>query len=233
MNAPTLIIIVAIAILMVFALRRAYRVFSLKDDCCGGGPKAPKAKKVAAVTVEDTDEANYPFSLDVKVEDNSRKKKRRVIILILLLLLLLSIGSCAMWQFSQPKADPGATVQAHEGKSDEEVIAELNRQAEESRMTISVSAKPKLEDGKVRVNVSNVAENKFSQTFTLSQDGVELYSSGLIAPGEVVEWCEAPDAHEGSATVTVQGCDPETGAPSGNPQSVAVAIVAADLSGNQ
>lgn len=170
---------------------------------------------------------------ETEQEDNSRKKKRRIIILILLLLLLLSIGSCAMWQFSQPKADPGATVQAHEGKSDEEVIAELNRQAEESRMTISVSAKPKLSDGKVRVNVSNVAENKFSQTFTLSQDGVELYSSGLIAPGEVVEWCEAPDAHEGSAIVTVQGCDPETGASSGNPQSVAVAIVAADLSGSQ
>ena len=60
---------------------------------------------------------------ETEQEDNSRKKKRRVIILILLLLLLLSIGSCAMWQFSQPKADPGATVQAHEGKSDEEVIA--------------------------------------------------------------------------------------------------------------
>ena len=123
---------------------------------------------------------------ETEQEDNSRKKKRRIIILILLLLLLLSIGSCAMWQFSQPKADPGATVQAHKGKSDEEVIAELNRQAEESRMTISVSAKPKLADGKVRVNVSNVADNKFSQTFTLSQDGVELYNSGLIAPGEVV-----------------------------------------------
>lgn len=119
---------------------------------------------------------------EVEQEDNSRKKKRRVVILILLLLLLLSIGSCAMWQFAQPKADPGATVQTHEGKSDEEVIAELNRQAEESRMTISVSAKPKLADGKVRVNVSNVAENKFSQTFTLSQDGIELYNSGLIAP---------------------------------------------------
>lgn len=74
MNAPTLIIIVAIAILMVFALRRAYRVFSLKDDCCGGGPKAPKAKKVAAVTVEDTDEANYPFSLDVKVKGMTCEK---------------------------------------------------------------------------------------------------------------------------------------------------------------
>ena len=172
---------------------------------------------------------------EVEQEDNSRKKKRRIILLILLLLLLLllSIGSCAMWQFAQPKADPGATVQNQEGKSDEEIIAELNRQAEESRMTISVSAKPKLADGKVRVNVSNVAENKFSQTFTLSQDGIELYNSGLIAPGEVVEWCEAPDAHEGSATVTVQGCDPETGAPSGNPQSVAVTIVAADSDGSQ
>ena len=74
MNAPTLIIIVVIAILMVFAVRHAYRVFSLKDDCCGGGPKAPKAKKVAVVTVEDTDEANYPYSLDVKVKGMTCEK---------------------------------------------------------------------------------------------------------------------------------------------------------------
>lgn len=74
MNAPTLIIIVVIAILMVFALRHAYRVFSLKDDCCGGGSKTPKAKKVAAVTVEDTDEANYPYSLDVRVKGMTCEK---------------------------------------------------------------------------------------------------------------------------------------------------------------
>lgn len=74
MNAPTAIIVVVIAILMVFAIRHAYRVFSLKDDCCGGGPKAPKAKKVAAVTVKDTDEANYPFSLDVKVKGMTCEK---------------------------------------------------------------------------------------------------------------------------------------------------------------
>lgn len=74
MNAPTVIIIIVIAILMVFALRRAYRVFSLKDDCCGGGSKTPKAKKVAAVTVEDTDEANYPYSLDVRVKGMTCEK---------------------------------------------------------------------------------------------------------------------------------------------------------------
>lgn len=74
MNAPTVIVIIVIAILMVFALRRAYRVFSLKDDCCGGGSKTPKAKKVAAVTVKDTDEANYPYSLDVKVKGMTCEK---------------------------------------------------------------------------------------------------------------------------------------------------------------
>ena len=74
MNAPTVIIVVVIAILMVFAIRHAYRVFSLKDDCCGGGPKASKAKRVAAATVEDTDEANYPFSLDVKVKGMTCEK---------------------------------------------------------------------------------------------------------------------------------------------------------------
>ena len=74
MNAPTLVIIVVIAILMVFAVRHAYRVFSLKDDCCGGGPKASKAKKVAVVTVEDTDEANYPYSLDVRVKGMTCEK---------------------------------------------------------------------------------------------------------------------------------------------------------------
>lgn len=74
MNAPTVIITIVIAILMVFALRRAYRVFSLKDDCCGGGPKTPKAKKVAAVTVKDTDKANYPYSLDVKVKGMTCEK---------------------------------------------------------------------------------------------------------------------------------------------------------------
>ena len=68
MNAPTIIIVVVIAILMVFAIRHAYRVFSLKDDCCGGGPKDPKAKKIATVVVKDTDEANYPYLLDVKVK---------------------------------------------------------------------------------------------------------------------------------------------------------------------
>lgn len=74
MNAPTVIIVVVVAILMVFAIRHAYRVFSLEDDCCGGGPKGPKAKKIATVVVKDTDEANYSYSLDVMVKGMTCEK---------------------------------------------------------------------------------------------------------------------------------------------------------------
>lgn len=74
MNAPTLIILIVIVVGMVFAGRRMYRVFSLKDDCCGGGPKEPKAKKTKAVEVEDTDEANYPHSLTVRVKGMTCEK---------------------------------------------------------------------------------------------------------------------------------------------------------------
>ncbi len=74
MNAPTLIILIVIIVGMVFAGRRMYRVFSLKDDCCGGGPKEPKAKKTKPVEVEDTDEANYPHSLNVRVKGMTCEK---------------------------------------------------------------------------------------------------------------------------------------------------------------
>lgn len=74
MNASTLILLIVIIVLMAFALRRAYRVFSLKDDCCGGGPKEPKAKKSKAVEVEDTDEANYDYSLTVRVKGMTCEK---------------------------------------------------------------------------------------------------------------------------------------------------------------
>ena len=77
MNAPTLILLIVIVVGMVFAGRRMYRVFSLKDDCCGGGPKDPKAKKAKKakpVEVEDTDEANYPHELTVRVKGMTCEK---------------------------------------------------------------------------------------------------------------------------------------------------------------
>ncbi len=66
MNVQTAVLLAVIVVAMLFAARRMYRVFSLKDDCCGGGAK-DTSKKFKAVRVSDTDEKNYKHSLDVKI----------------------------------------------------------------------------------------------------------------------------------------------------------------------
>lgn len=63
MNWQTWVLLAVIAVLVVFAGRHAIRTFFGKDDCCGGGScdNATPHKKVKAVKVSDTDEANYPY----------------------------------------------------------------------------------------------------------------------------------------------------------------------------
>lgn len=148
-----------------------------------------------------------------------------LVIVIILAILLAGAGGYMLWKSQQPVSDPGATIQSYDGKTTKEIQDELNRQAEESRMTISVAPKVRIKDGKARVNVINANDNKFDQTFTLEQDGKDVYKSGIIKVGEKVEWCDAADLKTGTATITVQAVDKKSGKPSGNPQSVSVEVV--------
>ncbi|WP_293844075.1 hypothetical protein [uncultured Parolsenella sp.] len=158
-------------------------------------------------------------------EGNAKRRPVRIVLAVLLALCLVGAGALAAWHFLAPKADAGATVTSFEGMSDDEIRAELDRQVEESRMTISVASKPQLQNGRVRVNVVNAQDSRFSQIFTLEQDGKVLYQSGIVSPGNTVEWVDAADAHTGEATITVSAADAETGKATGNPQSVTVEIV--------
>lgn len=148
-----------------------------------------------------------------------------LVIVIILAILLAGAGGYMLWKSQQPVSDPGATIQSYDGKTTKEIQDELNRQAEESRMTISVAPKVRIKDGKACVNVINANDNKFDQTFTLEQDGKDVYKSGIIKVGEKVEWCDAADLKTGTATITVQAVDKKSGKPSGNPQSVSVEVV--------
>lgn len=165
-----------------------------------------------------------------KDSDTDEKKKHHgktiaLVIVIILAILLAGAGGYMLWKSQQPVSDPGATIQSYDGKTTKEIQDELNRQAEESRMTISVTPKVRIKDGKARVNVINANDNKFDQTFTLEQDGKDVYKSGIIKVGEKVEWCDAADLKTGTATITVQAVDKKSGKPSGNPQSVSVEVV--------
>lgn len=179
----------------------------------GGNPEEKKEKSDKPEKDSDTDGKKH------------RGKTIALVIVIILAILLAGAGGYMLWKSQQPVSDPGATIQSYDGKTTKEIQEELNRQAEESRMTISVAPKVRIKDGKARVNVINANDNKFDQTFTLEQDGKNVYESGIIKVGEKVEWCDAADLKTGTATITVQAVDKKSGKPSGNPQSVSVEVV--------
>lgn len=162
-------------------------------------------------------------------EEGARKggKKRTALIAVLVAIALLAagIGAWSVWKANSSKGDAGATVTSYEGMTKEEIQADLDRKANESRMTISVAAVCKIDGENVRVNVVNDASNRFSQSFTLKQGGKTLYESGTIKPGETVEWCKAPGAEPGTATITVQAHDADSGKATGNPQAAQVTLV--------
>lgn len=195
--------------------------------------KEPEAKEhgdsVETVKGDSSEKDKKPDKPE-KDSDTDEKKKHHgktiaLVIVIILAILLAGAGGYMLWKSQQPVSDPGATIQSYDGKTTKEIQEELNRQAEESRMTISVAPKVRIKDGKARVNVINANDNKFDQTFTLEQDGKNVYESGIIKVGEKVEWCDAADLKTGTATITVQAVDKKSGKPSGNPQSVSVEVV--------
>lgn len=125
---------------------------------------------------EDPGDASGKAEATDREEKDGRRRKVPVIILLILALLLAFAGGFMLWKSMQPDVDPGATIQQTDGKTTAEIQKELDKIANESRMTISVAPTVQLKDGRARVNVINVEDNKFDQTFTLSQDGKNIYA---------------------------------------------------------
>lgn len=159
-----------------------------------------------------------------EVKKASKNKWLKVALGIILVLSLATSG-VLLWQYFHPASDGGATITTISNKTTEEIQADLDQQVKDSMMTISVSTKCKIEDGRVRVNVINAEKNKFDQSFELIQNDKVLYKSGLISPGQTVEWCDAKDAVEGDATITVYAHKTGEANTTGNPQSAAVSLV--------
>lgn len=114
------------------------------------------------------------------------------------------------------------------GMTKEEIQAELDRQARESMMTISLDMTPTLSaDGsKLAVRVANVEENRFNQLIEVEQDGKVIGSYKGLKPGEKLDEIDVTGAKPGAATVTVQAM--EDGEPSGNPSGFEVTIAASE-----
>ena len=163
------------------------------------------------------------------METENKTKKRGCILIIVGIVLLLGFGAFAGYQFWQSKQSGGGgtSIGTYEGKSREDIQAELDKQMLDSMMTISLDMTPTLsKDGKqLNVRVVNVEDNKFEQIVTVEQNGKVLGSYKGLKPGETLDYIDVNDCKVGKASVKVQKLDSESGEPSGNASAFEVEIV--------
>ena len=152
-------------------------------------------------------------------------KKRRALIVVGVLLLALCAGDACL---ALKGGKTGGATLGYDDMTKEEIQAELDRQARESMMTISLDMTPTLSaDGsKLAVRVANVEENRFDQLIEVEQDGKVIGSYKGLKPGEKLDEIDVTGAKTGDATVTVQAM--EDGEPSGNPSGFEVTITASE-----
>lgn len=143
--------------------------------------------------------------------------------------LLLAAAALTLWMvLPRPSEAGGATIASYEEMDIDAIQDELDRQARASMMTVAVSPVCTLqEDGTLSLHIVNDEGNTLAQSFTISQDNTVLFESGCMEPGEEISSCRPEGIVEGSALITVQGLDRETGSPTGSPAAVEVSVRAA------
>lgn len=154
-----------------------------------------------------------------------------VIIIILIILLLRSCpGSGNI--VTELEHDPNAALGQLEGKTQEEIQAELNRIVEEGMFNISINSTPVFETGDSAgsLRIENIPANHYNMTvkITLEETGETIYQSGLIEPNHHIEndtldVVLSKGTYAAIATFTAH--DPNTGAEMGKAAAKITIIV--------
>ncbi|MDD4509387.1 MAG: hypothetical protein PHY23_00480 [Oscillospiraceae bacterium] len=161
-------------------------------------------------------------------QETTQKKNRFFLLIIILLLavvallLLLLLRPNSAENQTPAMRNANATLGQYEGKTDEEIQAELNRIVEEGMFNISINPEITLENGEsdAELRIENVPGNRYlmSVEITLDDTGEVLYRSGLIEPNYHIQ--SAPldkklAAGTYNATAVFTAHDPDTEADAG------------------
>lgn len=159
----------------------------------------------------------------VTPEGVEEPKKRRtplyVIIALLAVLAVAAIGATGWWFGAGGNDFFDAAAQGGQApyKSQEEIIAELNRIVEEGMLNISIASLIEFDSGTSpgTAYIENVPSNKYVMrvTITLDNNGEVVYQSGGIRPDSFIETITLnQDLPAGTypATATFAAYDPET-----------------------
>ena len=122
-----------------------------------------------------------------------KKKKWLILLLALLLLALLAAGGFFVWQYFNrgELMEPNATIGVMPGKTDQEIIDELNRKVDERSIALTINPAPVAEDGGSPVNwmYENPQSNdKYTKLEVYLDDTEELiYETALMINGSYIE----------------------------------------------
>jgi hypothetical protein len=162
-----------------------------------------------------------------KNEEGKKKFSWFRILVILLMLLIIGLLVYEFFLKKEPDNSLENSVRAKlgqlEGKSEEEIQAELDRVVEEGMFHISINTNPVFQDGTSEGNleIENVPNNLYSMivTITLDDTGEQVYDSGLIEPNYHIQkdvLAVDLDAGEYPAVATFTAYDTETQAEVGS-----------------
>lgn len=154
-------------------------------------------------------------------QKNKRSKKA---VAVLCLLFLFIVGGIAFFLFRDPYDGSASTI-SKANASYEDIVAELDKRTEESRLWISVASTISCDsetgectahnsEGTTVSVIDNVEQNNKDMSYTFYlEDGSVIYESDLIQPGQSIERPVLDqDLTPGTynITVTAQGYDVES-----------------------
>lgn len=132
-----------------------------------------------------------------------------------------------------PARDPNAALGQLEGKTQEEIQAELDRTVAEGMLTISIASFVEFPDGQSEgeLKIENAPGNHYLMKVTITRDdtGETVYESGIIEPNRHIQKAKLAvdlDAGEYPCTAVFDAYDSETEEPVG--QAAAKLTIAVD-----
>ncbi|MBQ9003434.1 MAG: hypothetical protein IJ087_16420 [Eggerthellaceae bacterium] len=141
-------------------------------------------------------------------------------------LAALVAGAALVWALSLSGCFEASPSQEREGSAAEQSSSASFESVGNDEMIVSVSPRPELADGMLRVNFVVVdAEGAMAERIEVVQGGNLVYASEPVQPGGRIEWAEAPAARAGRATATVYAVDGQ-GRDFGNPVDVEMQVEA-------
>ncbi|MFR8172430.1 MAG: hypothetical protein ACLU9Q_16605 [Marvinbryantia sp.] len=124
------------------------------------------------------------------MQGKDKKQKFSIIVIIVMLLIIIALLVQHYLLTGKPDDHLEDAVKAKlgqlEGKSEEEIQAELDRVIEEGMFHIAINTNPVFEDGSAEGNleIENVPNNRYAMLVRIvrSDTGEQIYDSGLIDP---------------------------------------------------